>query len=122
MRPEAATITIQEKLAAVQRLLEDLRHARNDPMLPEYATFHAMRAIASDLMARLPGNPEATRRALGKRIADAVRSRTPDGYLQSHARGLAEELVGRWPVIEQALERFEREIQPKQEAEDVAQG
>lgn len=108
MRPKTPEISLQDKIDAVERLLDDLQWARNDPACPEFATFYALKAIALDIRGRMPGKAEEVRRVLGSRIGNAVRSRTALGYEIMHLKGIGEELIGRWPVVEQALEQFER--------------
>lgn len=102
-------ISLEDQIAAVNRLIEDLRWARSDPKVPEHATYNAMKQIAVDLAARQPGKAGEARASIGSRIADAVRTKTALGYSIRHMQGIAEEVIGRWPVIEYALERAERE-------------
>ena len=101
-------IDLQAQIDAVERLIEDLRWARGDPTAPEHVTYLAMKAVARDLRGRLEGKAGEARAAIGSRIADAVRSATVLGYRDSHMIGLAQEVIGRWPTIEFALEAAER--------------
>jgi len=89
-------------------MLDDLRWSRSKPDVPEHATFNALKQIAADLTARLPGQPGKVRKALGLRIADAVRSKTALGYDENHLVGIGENVIGEWPAIEYALEAVER--------------
>ena len=102
--------TVADKLRTVELLIEDFRWARNDDALPEHLTYRVLKAIASDLRGRMNGSAEDARREIGLRIAGAIRSKTALGYERGMMLGVAEELIGRWPVIEQALERFEAEL------------
>ena len=43
---------------------------------------------------------------LERRIVFAQRSKTRLGYDRGALLGIAEELIGRWPTVKQALERF----------------
>lgn len=102
-------VTLEDQISAVHRLIEDLRWARNAHGRIEHFTYNAMKQIAADLEARLPGKPGEARSLVGSRIADAVRTKTKLGYSLGKLTGIAETVIGCWPVIEYALERAERE-------------
>ena len=107
-----AVLTVPEKLAAIEALVEHYRFARRYPDEPEYQTYVALKAVAADLRGRLDGKPEEARRALGGKIAAAVRKSDGDpGAFARAVMAIGEELIGRWATVEQALERFEAELQ-----------
>lgn len=105
-------ISLEDQIKAVGRLLHDLKWARSKPDVPEHATYKALVQIARDLTARTPGEPGKVRKAIGMRIADAVRTKTSSssslGYETSHLIGIGQNVIGEWPVIEHALETVER--------------
>lgn len=95
-------ITLQDKLAAVERLIEDLRWAREKPDALERETFLALKEIAKDIRARMDGVPQAAVFELESRV-NAIRNH---GSSTPRMHQLAAEFISRWPVIKQALERF----------------
>lgn len=101
-------IGLPEKLAAVERLIEEFRWARNDPLNAEHATFITLKAIAADLRAQEPEAKSTALRELERRI-EAVNNAKAHGYIGGAMIGVGEELIGRWPVVRLALERFEKE-------------
>lgn len=96
------TISVEDQIAAIDRLLVDHRgHPRNE----------ALKAIASDLRARLDRRQAtAALTELQKRIQNVKASKASLGYSQGTLIALGQELVGRWPVVQLALERFELEV------------
>ena len=104
-------ISTQDKIAAVERLIDDLRWSRNDPAVPEHATYQALKEIARDLRGRLPEAPGKALLALQRRLADAAASKTVLGFEQRALMGIGEEVIGRWPTVRQALERFGTEAE-----------
>jgi hypothetical protein len=98
------TFTTEEKLAEVERQIEALRRlaATED----NYRQIRIVRSIAADLRGRLGGAPSIALAELERRIVFAHRSKTRLGYDRGALVGIAEELIGRWPTVKQALERF----------------
>ena len=98
------SITLQEQLAVIDRLLIEERKnsgTRND----------ALRAIAADLRARLERAPTVAVVELQRRINYVKQSkRETNAYSDGTLIALGQELVGRWPVVKLALERFEAEV------------
>ena len=101
----------EEKIAAVDRLLDELRFARSDPTYPEYVSYHALREIAADLRAKMPAQIGVVRQALQFQTKVAKRHYAQHGcYAIGHAMTICEALCGKWgTTIEKALEHFERE-------------
>lgn len=102
---------LDQKIATVERLLDDFRWARSSPNTAEHATYRTLKDIARDLKARLPNSAAEARHEIGARIAKLVRTKTPedDGqpYDVPQLIGLASLVIARWPVIEHALETTE---------------
>jgi hypothetical protein len=107
-------LTAADKLVSIEALIEHYRFARRYPDEPEFQTYVALKAVAADLRARLDRKPDVARRTLGGKIAAAVRK--SDGDSDAFARALLElgrDLIGFWPVVEQALEWFDQENREK---------
>jgi hypothetical protein len=100
-------------LEDVERVIEDVRWARNEPGAPEHRVYHGLRAIAAELRARQPAAPGEALRALEARIEHVRRSKTRLGYDGRKLVALAEELVGRWPTVRLALEGLGTELKEK---------
>ena len=102
--------TTQEKLETVKELIEVFRQTARSPA--EDRRILALKGIASDLRARLDGAPNVALVELERRMT-AVRRHAPgSGSARVNAQiGVAEELVCRWPVVTQALEKFGAEIE-----------
>lgn len=95
--------TTQEKLAEVERLIEEERRMtgrRNE----------VLRSIGADLRGRLEDAPTVTLVELERRMVGVVRSKRGGHYDDGNMIGLAQEVVGRWTSIRQALERFGAEV------------
>ena len=104
------TVTTAEKLAEIERLIEIYRWARSGSANTlEPRTYHVLKSYAVDLRARLDGTAEEARRELGRRVAAIVRaSDGPDGGFARAAASAGRELTSRWPVVEHALEQYEK--------------
>lgn len=98
-------LTIQEKLAVIEHLIEDFRWARSDPAVPEHSTYHTLKAIAADHRARLYGTPSAVEVLLERRVRAAGLTGAPrHGALI----GLAQDVLAHWPSVKQGLELLGR--------------
>lgn len=106
-------VTLQEKIDAVEAVIEDLRWARNADEGRLRRRHAALRAVAADLRARLAGAPTIVEVALEQRMRAVQRSKTMLGYGNGAMVGLAQELVARWPAVKQGLELLGREEMPK---------
>jgi hypothetical protein len=102
----ARRLTDAETLLEIEALIESFRWARNDPTTPENKTYLALKAMADDLRGRQSENISTAQVELQKAIDAATKTKTGLGYEINHLRRIAEETIGRWPVIRQALERF----------------
>lgn len=106
-------VTPAEKLAIVEALIEAHRWARSDPAVPEHRTWEALKAIAADLRADEPRVASKALETLDYRIDRARQQKARLGYYEiGHLQGIAEELIGRWPVVRKALERYQQELAP----------
>jgi len=101
-------MTLQDQIDAIDHLINDFRWARNETYCIEHDIYLALKEIAKDLRARLPAAPSDALLALQRRIADAAATKGPamQGFDRSALAGIGEEVIGKWPVIRQALERF----------------
>ena len=107
-------VTLQDQIDAITRLLEDFRWARNEPRCIEHKTYVALKEIVKDLRARLPEAPGKTLLALQRRIADAAATKGGNGglgFATGALVGLGQEVIARWPVLRQSLERFGAEAE-----------
>ena len=107
-------MTLEDKIAAVERLLDDFRDWRNAPEAVEHQTWLALKEIAKDLRGRAPEAPGEALQALQRRIADAAATKTGNGGIgfdPGALAGIGQEVIGRWPTVRQALERFGAEIE-----------
>lgn len=98
--------TLNEKIAVLDRLIEEFRWARPQPQTEEFQTYETLKEIARDLRARIDGMPSLVEHELEKRITSVKSSKTSMGYPTTRMVGLAQELIGRWPTVKQALAKF----------------
>jgi hypothetical protein len=101
------TVSTQDKIAAVDQILDDLRNGG----LGNGHLIEAMKAIAVDLRAETPKEIGKTLRAMTHQVEYARRTRRQQGaYDHGTMQTITEALCGRWwPVIERALQQFEKE-------------
>ena len=104
------TVSTAQKLAAVERLLDDLRWSRGS-QAPEAETYDALLAIAGDLRAGTPAEMGRVLRAMTDQINRARKGKSRLSFYDvGHMQTLTEAICGRWwPVIENALRQYERE-------------
>lgn len=100
------TFTIEEKLEIVERMIEVGRLHRSAPGTEAYQQVEILKAIASDLRARLEHVPSATLVDLERRIVAVARTKGPTGYQPHALHELGTGVTVRWPVIRAALELF----------------
>jgi hypothetical protein len=99
-------------IAALERCLDDFRWAREKPGLAEHETFHALRQLCGELRERDPRRVPKRVDSLRKMIEGVKASRASDGQYSSHAlHMLGTYVVARWPMIEQALERYAADLE-----------
>ena len=109
-------VTLSDQIDAISRLLDDFRWARNEPGCIEHQTWQALKEIAKDLRARQPAAPGLALNALQRRIADAAATKTNGGmgFDPGALAGIGQEVIGRWSVIRQSLEKFGAEVETAQ--------
>lgn len=99
-------ISDDDKLAAVERLIEDFRWARKDPAVPEHATYLALKAIATDLRAPKVEAKGRALQSLGFQVDAARAFKARIGYVEvGHMQAMAEALMAHWPAVKKALSR-----------------
>lgn len=98
-------LTTDDKLAAVERLIPLYRaigRANGDD-----GTHEALKAIALDLRAVRDLRPGQAEQELLGTLARVRESRSGSDYDVDALISLAEAVAKRWPLVRQALERFE---------------
>lgn len=96
--------TDSEKLFALEKMIETLRGtAQTDE---DRKRIKIMGSIALDIRARMDNAPTVALAQIERRITSVMRHKTRLGYERNTMIGLAEEVVGRWPIVRQALEKF----------------
>lgn len=111
MRPEYMLV---DQIAAVEAVIGEIRQYTEPHTEADKKMLGVMASIAKDLRSRIPENIGKTRVAIHQRINLANSKRDAshnhlNGYQEKHLIGIAEELIGRWPTVRQALEKFEQE-------------
>jgi len=108
-------MTNEEKLAAVERTIEDFRWTRDEDARTsegahrEYQTYLAMCELAKELRKGVPAKACQAMIDL-QGMMDAVNTTlTPLGFSINALRHLAEALIAHWPTVRKALEQFEKE-------------
>ena len=102
-------VTLDEKIHLIGRLIGSEKKAGNRP-----AVLEVLGAIHADLEARERHVPSAALVQLDRCINAMNRSKTGTpgvGYAAGPMASVAQEVSVRWPVIQQALERFGAEIE-----------
>lgn len=100
------TFTVAEKIEVVDNLIESLRWTRSERATRSHVTYLILKAIAADLRGRAPEAAGEAQKSLYRRIEAAKRANNGRHYDPGMMFGIAEELIGRWATVEQALERF----------------
>lgn len=98
--------SVAEQLEVIEGLIEQIRmtESRDDLRL------EILKSVAQDLRARVDHAPTAALFQLQARLAKVLRSKENGSkYKTGTLVGVADELIARWPVVKQALERFEAE-------------
>lgn len=101
-------VTDEEKLKALEDLVQHFRFARRNPTLPEYPTYMALVAAAEDLQARNSGKVGEARRELGVALEFLERSRDGAKFGTGCLSNVALQLRKRWPVVREALRLAEK--------------
>lgn len=103
------TVPTRDKIAAVDRLIHDLRWLRDLPNHPQYVEYQALKEIHADLVAETPKEITKVLGAIAFQVESARKSKARIGIIEiGNMQTLAEGMMGRWwPVVKKALERFE---------------
>ena len=102
-------ITLDEKIAKIGRLIQEERKATGNKN-------EILSEIYADLTARSEHAPSVALVELDRRMAIVKHSKIPgQGYGNGQLVSLAQEVVCRWAVVRQALERFGAAVE-----EDIA--
>lgn len=104
-------VSLKEQLNAVDRCINDFADWQGDGSI-EARTLAAMQEIRDDLLARRAGIPGRTLHELQRLISDAAATKTALGMDTTALVAIGHEVITRWPIIRQSLERFNRETQP----------
>jgi hypothetical protein len=99
--------TAEQQIAELEGLLRDLRLARRPTV-----SVPVVKSVVEDIQARFPEEPGDALRALQRLLADYAAAHSVGQGSRSY-KAIAECVIGRWPTIRQALERFEAEITEK---------
>lgn len=95
-----------EALKETERLIEVYRVYRSTVHSPEHLSYLALKMFAEDLRGRQPQTISETRQELQRAIDAVFASKTGLGYEMGKLQRLAEELIGCWPTVRQALTAF----------------
>lgn len=102
-------ITLDEKIEIVERFIRDRRDASNGTKQDHDRAI--LCAIASDLRARQATAPSAAEDQIERRLRGVRNAQERGDDLTGAKMSLANEIMGRWPVIRQALEKFGAELE-----------
>jgi hypothetical protein len=106
-------VTHEDKLAAVERCIEDFRWARAaDPSTLEHQTYHALKEVAADLRAARPGVAGETLALLEREVERALASKCSLGFNSGNLVAIGQLVLGRWREVGLAL----REAAERQQA------
>ena len=95
-------MTLQEQLVEIERMIKD-----TGPDIPkEDPRLHALRSVAKDLRARLEVPPTVALYLIEQRMRAVYRD---GGNPETAKKGLAEEIIARWPIVRRALETADGE-------------
>jgi hypothetical protein len=100
-------ISIDDKIAVIDGVVGTYNWARKQPGTPEYNTLMVLKAIHADVRAQHPVRIGQSLAELTKRVDACKAHKRPDGNYELWAlQALAQEVIGRWSVIRQALEKY----------------
>lgn len=103
-------ITVEEKIAVIETLIESVRWARPHETAPEHRTWRVLRAIAADIRAERPEAPSAALDQLSFQVDVARRTKARIGYVEmGQHQAVSECLMAFWTVVRKALERADKQ-------------
>ncbi len=100
--------TAEQQIEELEGLIRDVRLGRRPAV-----SVDVVKSVISDIQARHPEEPGDALRGLRRLLADAAASRTNLGWSAGSMQAIAQYVIGHWPTIRQALERFEAELTEK---------
>jgi hypothetical protein len=110
-------LTAAQKLAEIERMIEDLRWVRRTPGTPEGLSYRVLKAVALDLRARSQPSTQVFE-ALDFQVRSALKAKARLGYIEmGNHQAVSEALLAHWSTVSAALERFE-ETKKQQGNED----
>jgi hypothetical protein len=98
--------SLDDKISAIELLIEDLRWARGEDGVPEHRTYWALKAVAEDLRARQRHTRVKAMDDLETALRAANASKSSNGYEMAKLRFVAETFIGHAAVVRQAMEQF----------------
>ncbi len=109
MPSEAKQFTTEDKLRAVEHLIEEHRWARDREDDQAHYLWRALKAIAADLRTGLPESTDAALRGIEHTVDAALRSKANLGHVAlRHQEALVDVVLHHWPVIRQKLNGDQR--------------
>ena len=103
-------ITVEEKIAAIERMIEEGRHARSSPDESTHRAWLVLKSIAADLRAQRPQAPSAALQSLEFQVDSARRWKARIGFVDiGHHQAVSECLLANWTVVRKALERADKQ-------------
>lgn len=105
----AGSFTDKEKLEVIEFMIEQWRPARSSDIAGERDTYLILKDIAREIRGRMPGVPSRSRQTLERAIERAAATKTGlpgAGYQGRTMFALAQVVIGEWPTIRQALDKF----------------
>ena len=103
-------VTIDDKIAAIEKAINAARLVHRSPGSVAQQTYEALKEIGKDLRARQELPQNNTLGQLG-RLLERMKNAPRNGrfYDTGHLVAVANFVIGKWPMISQALERFGEE-------------
>lgn len=93
----------QDKLAVLERLLEREKREGDE------WNASILSATCKAIRLEMPDEKQAAIDAISRHVEAVLRSKNALGYSQDRMVGLAQEFIGRWPLIEKALRQYREE-------------
>lgn len=106
MAAAAKLYTPEEKIKALDFVIEDLRWARNDPAVPEHVVRETIIQVRKDISAWSEDQrPGSTLLQLQRLTEQAIKAKAENGEIPAgHALAMARYVISAWPMIRTALE------------------
>ena len=105
----AKLFSLDDKIGAMHLELVDARRKDRPPGSPAQRHYEILKAIAADLRARQEITCSQTLGELGRMLERIKSAPEVNGYDHGRLVNMAHFIIGRWPLIQQALENFGEE-------------